>query len=275
MMLKISGLFVYPIKSLGGISLNKAQVTNRGLDHDRRWMLVDENKRFLSQREIPKMALLDVDINEKGLTVMHREKPEEFISVPFLFDAKEAAICSIWDDTCLAEFVDHQIDSWFSDMLDTKCRLVYMPVTARRQVDQQYARPDQITSFADAFPVLTIGQASLDELNKRLPKAVPMDRFRPNIVFTGGEPFLEDQMQHFRIGKLNFYGVKPCARCSVITIDQETGIAEKEPLKTLSDYRKKNNKIYFGQNLIHEGEGIIRVNDEIRIEKLRPEKFIP
>lgn len=273
-MLKISGLFVYPIKSLGGIALNKAQVTGRGLEHDRRWMLVDENNRFLSQREIPGMALLYVELTAKGLLVMHRQQPEEFIAVPFLFDANEEAICSIWDDECLAEFVDTEIDKWFSRMLKVKCRLVYMPANTKRIVDQRYAGPRQITSFADAYPFLLIGEASLQDLNKRLKEPVLMDRFRPNIVFSGGEAFQEDQMAHFITGGLHFYGVKPCARCPVITIDQESGVSGKEPLKTLSTYRKKNNKVYFGQNLVHDGEGIIGIGDELMIKELKPEKFI-
>jgi uncharacterized protein YcbX len=273
-MLKISGLFVYPIKSLGGIALNTAEVGSRGLEHDRRWMLVDENNRFLSQREIPEMALLYVELTPNGLVVMHRHQPEEFIEVPFLFDAKETAICTIWDDECLAEFVNSEIDSWFTKMLQINCRLVYMPVSTLRQVDQEYARVGQVTSFADAFPFLLIGQASLDELNTRLKEAVPVDRFRPNIVFTGGEPFQEDQMQYLTINGINFFGVKPCARCPVITIDQESGISGKEPLKTLAAYRKKNNKVYFGQNLIHEGEGTIGIGDRIMIKEFKREKFI-
>ncbi len=122
-MLKISGLFIYPIKSLGGISLNKAQVTSRGLEHDRRWMLVDRNNRFLSQREIPEMALLYAELTPNGLLVMHRKKPEEFIAIPFLYEANEEAVCSIWDDECLAEFVDKAIDQWFTRILKIKCRL--------------------------------------------------------------------------------------------------------------------------------------------------------
>lgn len=273
-MLKISGLFVYPIKSLGGISLKTAEVGSRGLEHDRRWMLVDQNNRFLSQREIPEMALLYVELTPNGLLVMHRHQPEEFVAVPFLFDAKEEAICTIWDDECAAEFVDSDIDKWFTRMLEVKCRLVYMPANTKRLVDQEYGGLQHITSFADAFSFLMIGESSLDELNSRLKEAVPMDRFRPNIVFTGGEAYQEDQMLHFTIGGIAFHGVKPCARCPVVTINQESGIAGKEPLKTLSGYRKKNNKVYFGQNLIHEGEGTISIGDEISIKVLNPKKFI-
>lgn len=273
-MLKISGLFVYPIKSLGGISLNTAQVTSRGLEQDRRWMLVDENNHFLSQREIPEMALLYVELTPNGLLVMHKQQPEEFVAVPFLFEANEEAVCTIWDDECQAEFVDTEIDNWFSRILKRKCRLVYMPKNSKRIVDQRYAAPDQITSFADAFSFLLIGEASLEELNSRLQEPVLMDRFRPNIVFSGGEAFQEDQMAHFRINNFSFYGVKPCARCPVITIDQESGISGIEPLKTLATYRKKNNKVYFGQNLVHEGEGSISLGDELVIKELNPEKFI-
>ncbi len=273
-MLKISGLFIYPIKSLGGISLNKAQVTSRGLEHDRRWMLVDEHNRFLSQREIPEMALLYVELTANGLLVMHKKKPEEYIAIPFLFDAREEAVCTVWDDECQAEFVDTEIDKWFTRILNVKCRLVYMPKNSKRMVDQRYAGPDQITSFADAYPFLLVGDASLEDLNGRLKEPVLMDRFRPNIVFSGGEAFQEDQLSHFQIGDLNFYGVKPCARCPVINIDQESGISSKEPTKIMAGYRKKNNKIYFGQNLVHDGEGSLNLGDELVIKKLKPEKFI-
>jgi len=273
-MLKVSGIYVYPIKSLGGISLKSAQVTSRGLEHDRRWMLVDEQNRFLSQREIPEMASLQVEINKDCLAVTHQQQPEKMVYIPFLFDAKKEAICTVWDDECICEFIDSKIDDWFSAVLKRKCHLVYMPFTTKRQVDQRYAQPENITSFSDGYPTLLIGQASLEDLNSKLNEAVPMDRFRPNIVFTGGEAFQEDQMQYFTINNLDFFGVKPCARCSVITIDQESGTAGKEPLKTLSGYRKRNNKIYFGQNLIHQDEGTISLNDELIIKELKPEKFI-
>ena len=221
-----------------------------------------------------KMALLDVVLNDSGLMVMHRNKPEVYINIPYLFTAKEASVCTVWDDECLAEFVDPVIDEWFTKILETNCRLVYMPVTARRQVDQRYARPDHITSFADAFPIMMIGQASLNDISGKVDKHFSANRFRPNIVFNGGEAFQEDRMLHFKIGKINFYGVKPCARCPIVNINQETGVVEKEPLKTLSGYRKKDHKVYFGQNVIHEGEGFINLNDELKIEKMATENFI-
>ena len=138
-----------------------------------------------------------------------------------------------------------------------------MPDSTLRIVDQQYAHEGSITSFADAYPFLLIGQGSLDDLNGRLTEQLPMNRFRPSIVFTGGEAFSEDLYGHFTINGIDFYGVKLCARCVMTTVNQDTAITGKEPLKTLAKYRFKNNKILFGQNLIHEGAGEVAVGDEL------------
>lgn len=261
----ISQLYIYPIKSLGGIGVNSAIVTSRGFQHDRRWLLVDENNSFLTQRVFPQMALLKVEIEVDGLRVAHKTKGDT-IKIPFtahLYKAK--AEVTIWDDTCTAQFVSDEADRWFSTMLGIKCRLVYMPDDTERRVDQNYARGQDITSFSDAYPFLIIGQASFDELNGRLEEALPVNRFRPSIVFTGGKPFEEDLMGSFTIGGITFHGVKLCARCVLTTIDQEKGTKKKEPLKTLATYRQKNNKILFGQNLIHDGRGEIAVGDSLNV----------
>jgi uncharacterized protein YcbX len=140
-----------------------------------------------------------------------------------------------------------------------------MPEDCRRQVDQRYAPEGMITSFADAYPFLLIGQASLDDLNGRLAEPLPMDRFRPNIVFTGGEPFEEDLMNHLIIAGIDFYGAKLCARCVLTTINQQTAVKAKEPLKTLATYRLRDKKILFGQNLIHQGTGLLSLGDTIDV----------
>jgi len=132
-------------------------------------------------------------------------------------------------------------------------------------VDKKYAANNEITSFSDGYPMLMIGQPSLDKLNQKLTDPLPINRFRPNIVFTGGHAHIEDEMAAFTIGDLNFLGVKPCARCVMTTIDQQTAEVGKEPLKTLSDYRMKNNKIYFGQNILHQQNGSIKTGDAITI----------
>jgi uncharacterized protein YcbX len=267
-MLHISRLFIYPIKSLGGIEVLTAKVTDRGFEFDRRWMLVDSQNRFLSQREHAQMALLKPSILSEGLKVTHSKSGSSVI-VPFRYNEAAQLAVSVWDDTCMAYTVGADIDAWFSNVLGIDCKLVYMPDDTKRAVDQRYAKPGQVTSFSDAYPFLIIGQSSLDDLNSRLPNELPMDRFRPNIVFTGAEPYYEDVMNRFDIGNIEFNGVKLCARCVVTTIDQEEAIKGIEPLKTLATYRRKNNKIYFGQNLVHRGEGTINVGDEITLKKLK------
>jgi len=272
-MLTISSLYIYPIKSLGGISLTNALVTDRGLKYDRRWMLVDEQNRFLTQREHPQMALFKVQIESDGLLVTHPINGS--VTIPFQQNDKIKQEIAIWDDTCTGVFASTELDTWFSEAMGIKCRLVHMPDETRREVDQRYAQPGMITSFSDAYPFLLIGQRSLDDLNSRLAEPLPMDRFRPNIVFTGGHPFEEDLMNHIKIAGINFYGAKLCARCVLTTINQKTAVKAKEPLKTLASYRLKNKKILFGQNLVHEGTGVINVGDTLNVFSThQEERFI-
>lgn len=268
-MLSISHLYVYPIKSLGGIELTEARLTDRGIEHDRRWMLADENNRFLTQREFPQMALLRTAIHANELTVYEKGNEADTIRVN-LYPTETAMVrVQVWDDVVEAIVMKDEINQWFSEKLKRVCKLVYMPEASQRKVDADYALNNELTGFSDAFPVLMIGQASLDDLNSRLTTAVPMNRFRPNIVFTGGAAFEEDTMQHFRINGIDLYAVKPCARCVVTTTDQETGIIAKEPLKILASYRTGNNKVYFGQNILYKQEGIIRVGDELNVVQVK------
>lgn len=263
-MLQISQLFIYPIKSMAGISVKSAKVTATGFEYDRRWMLVDEHNMFISQREVPKMALIKVNIEANGLLV-------SLLDVEYLIpfneesDSLERTEVTIWDDTCTAEFVGIEADQWFSNALQINCRLVYMPDDVKRIVDQKYAPADKITSFSDAYPFLLIGEESLHDLNGRLETSLQINRFRPNIVFSGGEAFDEDKFAHFTINAIDFYGLKLCARCSITTIDQENAVTGKEPLKTLAKYRQKNNKILFGQNLVHSGNGEVKIGDILNV----------
>ena len=246
----------------------RAQVTDRGLKHDRRWMLVDENDTFISQREVAKMALLQVAITDDGLLVTHKVEGS-FIRIPFEPATTNTIMVEVWSDRCRAVQVSEEADAWFTKVLSMPCKLVYMPDATKRRVDGRYAIDKDITSFSDGYPMLIIGESSLTDLNGRLEQPVSISRFRPNLVFTGGAPFDEDNWDEFTIQDIHFYGVKLCARCMVTTIDPNTAVIGKEPLRTLSAYRKKNNKIYFGQNLLHKGEGTIQVGDEISLIKKR------
>ena len=272
-MLVVSELFIYPIKSLGGIPVNSAKITDRGFQYDRRWMLVDMNNCFLTQREVPQMALLQVDFLDGGLKVQHKLKKFESPFISTALQSNETVTAPVWSDKCRVQFLSTELDEWFSDMLSVKCRLVYMPDESKRRVDSRYAANKEVTSLSDGYPFLIIGQSSLNDLNLRLSEPLPMNRFRPNIVFTGAEPYTEDRMAQFSINNILFYGVKLCDRCVITTTNQDNGIKASEPLKTLSSYRKKDNKIYFGQNLLHQGEGEIRIGDAISIDQLKETTF--
>lgn len=265
----LSEIFIYPIKSLGGISLSDSKVEKRGLQFDRRMMLVDEAGIFITQREFPQMALLKTKIVDNNLEVTHSFSNQSII-LPLNpnVDAMSGKIqVKIWDDDCEAETVSQEADEFFSEMIGTKCRLVYMAESEKRIVDpkRKYVLDNHIVSFADGYPFLIIGQLSLDELNRRLETPLPMNRFRPNFVFAGGEPFEEDDWKNILIGEIKFRAVKPCARCVITTTDQETAIRSQEPLKTLSTFRKIENKILFGMNLISYSEGFIKVGDRISL----------
>ncbi|HKH63117.1 MAG TPA: MOSC N-terminal beta barrel domain-containing protein [Flavitalea sp.] len=266
---EVSELFIYPIKSLRGISVLSAKVTDRGFEFDRRWMLIDSDNNFLSQREFPEMALLQVQLSDESLTVQHTLDKKETARIPLPGESTQTITVQVWSDRCKAQLVSPEVDEWFSDMLSLDCRLVYMPDSSKRRVDTRYASKGEITSLSDGYPFLIIGQSSLDDLNARLQEPLPINRFRPNIVFTGGEPFQEDIMEHFSINDIEFFGVKKCARCVITTINPDNCIKSKEPLKTLSTYRENNNKVYFGQNLLHKGEGKITRGDRIIIHQLK------
>jgi uncharacterized protein YcbX len=262
---KLSELNIYPVKSLGGISLNESEVTNRGLKYDRRWMIVDNDDKFITQRTNPELALLKTKINHNKLILSHKTKEIAPLVIPISSKITELTIVNIWNDLISALLVGKYADEWLSDVLECKCKLVFMPEDTERFVDRAYAVQNEIVSFADAFPFLIIGQSSLDDLNSRLKEKVPMNRFRPNFVFTGGQPFEEDNWKKFKIGNVIFEAVKQCSRCITTTINQENALKTDEPLKTLSTYRMLNNKVMFGMNLVHEGTGVIKAADEIEV----------
>jgi uncharacterized protein len=265
-MLTVSELNIYPVKSLRGTSLTSAKVTDRGFQHDRRWMLVDGNGTFMTQRDFPQMAFINVELENNGLRVFHRKKNLDKHLIPFNISKSKVVNVPIWDDTCSAIMVGKDSDKWFSEALGVECSLVFQPDETHRPVDDKYSKnKNEFVSFADGYPFLIIGQSSLDDLNSKLEQPLPMNRFRPNIVFTGGKPFLEDELKEFKINDITFYGVKQCARCAITTTNQETAERLHEPLKTLATYRKFENKIMFGMNLLNKEEGVIKVGDKIEI----------
>ena len=268
----ISELLIYPIKSLGGIRVESCRVTERGFEHDRRWMLVDDKNRFITQREFSELVFFKTTI--LGNNILITDKRDDCsISVPLVQEGGELIRVDIWDDQCEAICMEQHISDWFSARLSQPVKLVYMPDQSFRRVDPDYAQNGELTSFSDGYPVLIIGEASLHDLNSRLEVPVGMDRFRPNIVFKGEMPFEEDGFLEIISGDVQFKAVKPCARCILTTTDQESGMRSPEPLKTLSVYRKLNNKIYFGQNLLVMKTGRVQVGDSLTILSHQPAVF--
>jgi uncharacterized protein YcbX len=265
----LTGIFVYPIKSLAGITLESSKVGERGLSYDRRWTLVDKDFRFLSQRDFPKMALFKPEIKEDHILVRFKDSK---IHIPFEESFyKKTARVTIWDDTLDSLIASPDINKWFSKELGTDCQLAYQGSASVRLTPSQYA-PSQEVSFADGYPYLLISESSLELLNDKLDSHVPMNRFRPNLVVRGLPAHHEDQYEDIKIGSVNFRAVKPCARCQITTIDQSNPSFGKEPLKTLATYRRKGNKILFGQNLIlnTNKEQLIRIGDEVEVWNPKP-----
>ncbi len=252
---------------MSGIALKSSYTEERGLPHDRRWLLVDKDNKSLTQRQHSEMALLEVAIKDKELEVNHKNNLLSHLKIPLDYIHTERIPITIFNDVVVAPLVnDPVIEEWFSNALGEKVKLVFMDAATERKINPDYAKMGEMVSFSDGYPVLVTTQASLNELNGRLDQAVPMDRFRPNLVVGGAKPYQEDNWDQITIGTAVFKVVKPCGRCVVTTINQTTAEKSKEPLKTLSSYRMKNNKVIFGQNLIPLNRGEIKIGDEVKIK---------
>ncbi|UOQ55350.1 MOSC domain-containing protein [Hymenobacter cellulosivorans] len=263
--LVLSDIYIYPVKSLGGIRVTEATVEPRGLRHDRRWLIVDERNQFMTQRQTSEMALLKVLPAYNGFLITHSARPEMLpLYVPFEATPERTLFVTIWDDMVFAWRGTPEADAWVSEALGRSCKLVYMSDMVMRPTDDGEV-PGNV-SFADAYPFLLVGQASLDELNSRLPEALPMNRFRPNLVFGGGQPYEEESWRNFRIGELLFEGIRPCGRCAVTTIDQQTAQKSAEPLRTMAPYRTQGGKVMFGQNVTGPGSGTLRLGDTLVVQ---------
>jgi len=266
----LTQIWIYPIKSLAGIRLPKANVMGKGLRYDRRWMLVDEQGRFLTQREHPEMALFSVSMGPDGFLVENPKKNNRSVLIPFEYNSSKATMkVQIWDDEVQAVEANPSFGQWFSECLTMTCKLVFFPEINIRAVDRAYAKNNEQVSLADAYPYLIIGEAALNDVNEKLEHHVGMNRFRPNFVFTGGSAFEEDTWNTFTIGAVSFYVAKSCARCVLTTVDPETGTKGIEPLRTLSTYRKVNAKVLFGQNVVALGQGVVNDGDVIEIIDLK------
>jgi uncharacterized protein YcbX len=260
--LRLTGLHVYPIKSAAGLSPDEWEVDGFGLRYDRRWMVVDAGGGMLSQRTHPRLALIRPAIGDGTLRVETAGMPA--LELPLAPAVTVTMAATVWNDTCAAVWTGERAARWFSDVLETDCSLVHMPQTTVRPASTAYAPPGYRVSFADAFSFLLVSEESLADLNGRMAAPLPMNRFRPNLVIAGGSPFGEDALSTFRIGALGFHVVKPCDRCVLTTTDQVTLERSPEPLRTLATFRKVGGKVYFGQNVVHDGTGRLALGEPLR-----------
>jgi uncharacterized protein len=256
MPIEIAELLVYPVKSLRGVSLTCSHVERRGLRHDRRWMVVDADGRFMTQRELYKMALIDTAITDSGLVLSQEGKGS--VEVPFEPKGATREV-QVWKSFCQAQEVGEEPNRWLSDTLGRSAALVYMPETTERPLAPPEGKQGEVIAFSDAQPILIASQASIEDLNGKLKNPIPIRRFRPNVVVKGCDAFEEDRWQSIQFGDVALRKTKRCGRCLVTTIDIQTGTPSDEPLRTLNAFRKDGNNVFFGCYYVPESFGELRI----------------
>ena len=264
-MATLSGIHIYPVKSCAAVSLRHATVEARGLDGDRRWMIVDAEGRFITGREQPRLTLVRARLVESGLMLSAPGRPEILVTRP---DAEQTrAPVTVWGSEVRALPAAAQANDWISGFLGMPATLVYQDAGAHRPIGSPRVRPGDEVSFADAYPMLLISEASLAGLNQRVGRELSMLRFRPNLVVSGTSAHAEDEWKRMRIGAVEFDVVKPCARCKFTTIDPETAERDPrgEPLRTLATYRRVGSEVMFGQYLVARSGGGLRIGDTVEV----------
>ena len=263
----LTAINVYPVKGLKGISLDKARCTDRGIELDRRWMIVDPTGMFMSQRSHPRMATVWTDLADGTLVLSAPD--EDGVEVRVDPPPSPTIKVQVWNSIVDAVPASREADLWLSSYLGTPCRLVFMPDDSERYSNDKYAGEGKRVGFADGYAYLMIGESSLADLNARLAArnhpALPMNRFRPNLVISGSDAYAEDRFGDVRIGEAAFRGVKPCGRCQVTTTDQSTGeVTGPEPLLTLASYRDSTEfGQMFGMNMVSVAPGNVSVGDSL------------
>jgi uncharacterized protein YcbX len=251
-------LYIYPIKSLAGIPVQSAKAEEMGFENDRRWMLIDEESQFITQRNYPNLSQFYPQINGGKIEISYQDTKNEFLINENL---DEPIFSKVWDDQSKVVEVNKETSKWFSEALGFSCKLVKIGNKGDRKHRSTKLDKTLNVSLADGYPYLLIGSESLDSLNEKLEEKITINRFRPNIVISTELPHEEDTFDSFQIGNVKFKNAKPCERCVMINNNPLTGIILKEPLKTLSAYRKVDNSVLFGTNILCLNEGTITVGD--------------
>jgi MOSC domain-containing protein len=250
-MATVHSLHCYPIKSARGLNPKRVALTELGFANDRGWMLATPDGRFISQRESPRLALLQPTLTAEHLILNAADMPA--LQLPLRLAGPSRPV-KVWSDECLAFDAGDEAARWVSTLIARSCRLVQFDPARERFSDPRWSGPIKAPNrFTDGFPILVIGSGSLEDLNRRLPEPLPMERFRPNLVIDGLKPYEEDRLAELRIGAVTLRLVKPCTRCIITTTDQQSGERRgSEPLQTLKTYRYDSQLrgVNFGQNAV-------------------------
>lgn len=271
--MKLTGINIYPLKSCHRVELNEALITPLGPAHDRHWMLVDEQHRFISARKYPQLLRLSVDVGPAGFVAAYNGLPGIYIRYPA--DTANRYPVTIWKDKVEVLDAGNTAADWFSQIIDKPCRLVWSsPSSARQLKPGNYPPPaipagERQLTFSDGMPILLTNQASLNELNSQLDTAVSMHRFRANLVVDGKQAWEEENWRHIQIGELELQATKTCVRCILTTADPQTGVLDphREPLKTLSRiHSQKNRGAIFGMQFVALNSGNVKIGDSLKIK---------
>ncbi|MBB4893717.1 hypothetical protein FHS39_002748 [Streptomyces olivoverticillatus] len=270
----LSAVHFYPVKSMAGCTPGEAAVEPWGLAGDRRWMVTEPDGRFVTQRQQPRLALASaLPLPGGGIRLAAAGADPLDVAVPAAPGPSGTVTVEVFGQKVEAVPAGAAADAWVSAYLGAEARLVHMDDPAvRRPTDPDFSLPGDTVSFADGYPLLLATTASLAELNSLIARGahaaegpLPMDRFRPNVVVDGTAPWAEDGWRRVRIGEVTFRVVKPCGRCVITTTDQHTAERGKEPLRTIAAHHRIGGKLVFGQNLIPEHTGVVRVGDEFEV----------
>jgi uncharacterized protein YcbX len=261
--MKLESINIYPVKSMGNVSLMNAKAKESGLLYDRQLLLVDKEGRFITQRENQALTRIGITIN--GSTIQLSDKYQEYQSIESDLNSipSHRKEVKIWKHSLESNMVNSNISEWIGSIIQQSCELAIMDTISNREKTITVPPYKTKLSFADGYPYLLISTSSLKDLNQRLTTPVPMNRFRPNMIVRDCDAFDEDLLKDFKIGSATFRFVKKCVRCIVTTIDQNTGKLGLEPLKTLATFRKESRQIVFGAYAICTQEGVVHVGDEI------------
>ncbi|HEX4479918.1 MAG TPA: MOSC N-terminal beta barrel domain-containing protein [Rudaea sp.] len=260
----LAAIHIFPLKSCAPLPLAQARVQARGLEHDRRWLLVDDASTLITARKCPRLVLTRALPSDDGLQLDAPGMPTLHVPIP---DASHRTSSVVWDDTVAPLSADEESAAWLSRFLERPCRLVFMDDDCKRPVDPNRSQPGDIVSFADSHPLTLLSTSAVDHLNTKLADPVSALRFRPNLLIDGVAPHAEDGWKRIRVGDVEFDVLGPCVRCVFTTLDFRTGEFDSsgEPLRTLVTYRRSPHGVIFSQNLTPRGLGIIRIGDAVKI----------